>query len=149
MSAVYFIQCGDGGPVKIGKANDVEKRLTLLQIGSPYSLTLLGIMAGGRVDESELHRRFASSRMRGEWFAPTEELRAFIAAETTLPVAPEPEPVDLTSVRGMILSLGGTTATARLLGLPIKTVQGWKKKDHMPHYRRPALESAMAESAAA
>ena len=53
-------------------------RLSLLQTSSPYPLTVLAAIPGGRKDEIELHTRFASLRVRGEWFAAAPELVAFI-----------------------------------------------------------------------
>lgn len=78
--AVYFIQAGEDGPVKIGTAEDVAARLSELQTGSPAPLQLLGYVSGGRADEQMLHRRFAALRMRGEWFSPAPELIDFIVA---------------------------------------------------------------------
>lgn len=39
--SVYFIRAGDGGPVKIGLADDVPHRLRELQIGNHVELRLL------------------------------------------------------------------------------------------------------------
>jgi hypothetical protein len=76
---VYFAQSVDGGPIKIGCAVDVEKRLKSIQVGSPTKIVLLGvIMGGGHKKELELHKRFASQRMESEWFAVSEELLAEI-----------------------------------------------------------------------
>lgn len=82
---VYFIQCGNGGPIKIGKTDEPPmNRLLSFQIGNPYSLCLLGTMkCYSRNTESMLHERFAKSRIRGEWFEPTEDLLIFIALNVT------------------------------------------------------------------
>lgn len=70
-SFVYFIQCnGPDGPIKIGRASDVKKRLHALQSGNPYELALLG---HARFDdaafvEGGLHGAFEKFRIRGEWF---------------------------------------------------------------------------------
>lgn len=71
---VYFVQCGEDGPIKIGTAKDLRMRLSSLQIGCPYELRLLGAREGDMLTESELHRRFARYRIRGEWFEPSEGL---------------------------------------------------------------------------
>lgn len=73
---VYIIcdtRNGSNGPIKIGVANDPEKRILDLQVGNPYPLILRAkIECSGRKKayflESFLHRRFARSRMSGEWF---------------------------------------------------------------------------------
>jgi hypothetical protein len=66
---IYFIQAGDDGPVKIGLARDVWKRLSNLQTGVPTRLRLLGIIDGSAQKEKLLHRQFAAHRLRGEWFS--------------------------------------------------------------------------------
>jgi len=69
--AVYVIQAGDDGPVKIGyTSGPAEKRLRGLQTGNPYKLRILKVFDGDERHESELHRRFAGHRIRGEWFDP-------------------------------------------------------------------------------
>ena len=75
---VYFIQGADGGPVKIGKSYAPESRLRGLQTGSPDALRLVAVIPGYDEVEAKIHRRFAPARIRGEWFEPTNELRAFI-----------------------------------------------------------------------
>lgn len=73
-SGVYFIQQGNDGPIKIGYAADVEKRLATLQVGNPTPLNLLGVHKGTMKTEKELHKRFAEHRLSGEWFVPTPEI---------------------------------------------------------------------------
>jgi len=65
---VYFIQAGEGGPIKIGWAVDPRARLNELQVGCPEPLRLLMTLAGDGGLEAQLHRRFARIRPRGEWF---------------------------------------------------------------------------------
>jgi len=76
--AVYFLQAGEGGAVKIGLAKDARRRVALLKTGSPLPLTLIGLWADGSAeDEQALHRRFAGARVRGEWFEPVGDLIDF------------------------------------------------------------------------
>ena len=66
---VYFIQSVYGGLVKIGSAKDVNKRLKILQTGSPVPLVIIKIYKD--VDSSfeyELHNQFKQYRKYGEWF---------------------------------------------------------------------------------
>lgn len=72
---VYFVQCTITGRVKIGKAKDPERRFRSLKIGSPTRLKLLGAVNGGRAKENRLHSDLHESRLHGEWFAPTDEVR--------------------------------------------------------------------------
>ena len=76
---VYFIVCADTRRCKIGftKAHP-EKRLANLQTGSPGELVLCVMHPGTPDTERQLHERFASSRIRGEWFELTDELRAYM-----------------------------------------------------------------------
>ena len=81
---VYFVEMGDGGPIKIGKAIDIKKRILGLQTGSPYKIRLLGAEPNAYrstpgssptladimipTKEKELHSMFGCHRLEGEWF---------------------------------------------------------------------------------
>lgn len=73
---VYFITADfPDFPVKIGfteKRNDLRSKS--LQTGCPYPLRTLVIIPGTYGEERALHRRFASQRLQGEWFARTPDL---------------------------------------------------------------------------
>ena len=75
---IYFIQAETGkGPVKIGKANDVQSRLGSIQTGHPEKLTVVHTIEGVPIQvEQDLHKRFEAYRVRGEWF--TEDVIRFI-----------------------------------------------------------------------
>ena len=73
----YAIADGDG-LIKIGIACDVEARLAILQTGNARELRVVGVMDGNH--ENQLHERFASYRVRGEWFKDVDEIRAAFAA---------------------------------------------------------------------
>ena len=75
---VYFIRNSGTGQIKIGIAVDPNHRIKTLQTGSADRLELLGTMPGGRELESELHDRFAETRVGGEWFEPSGELADYI-----------------------------------------------------------------------
>lgn len=79
MSMVYFIQCGEDGPIKIGHTNgNVVWRLRQLQHSSPHELRILGVHEGDVSVERQLHERFAQDRVRSEWFNPSADLMAHI-----------------------------------------------------------------------
>jgi hypothetical protein len=80
--AVYFIQAGENGLIKIGFAKNVAKRLVKMQVDCPVPLRVIGVLQGERADEAGAHKRFAGDRARGEWFRPSDELSAYVA---TLP----------------------------------------------------------------
>lgn len=71
---VYFIRAGDDGPVKIGVAQDPDRRLREMQIGSPVLLTIIRVTEGHHDTEKWLHRHFAAQRQRGEWFTYCDEM---------------------------------------------------------------------------
>ena len=68
----YFIQGKATGLIKIGKAIHIRKRLAALQTGSPDELVCIFNIMGDW--EKRLHKKFASDRRHGEWFAPANIL---------------------------------------------------------------------------
>jgi hypothetical protein len=69
--------------VKIGKANNVAKRVETLQTGSPYPLKLLVTVPCRSEKHAEYleqmaHRIFKPYRIRGEWFDWTAPVRRLI-----------------------------------------------------------------------
>jgi hypothetical protein len=64
---VYFVQVVGDGPIKIGKANDPERRVNSLVTGIPYDITTLLLVPGGSL-EKDFHAYFFSCWMKGEWF---------------------------------------------------------------------------------
>jgi hypothetical protein len=77
---IYFLQDSASCLVKIGFALDVQSRVATLQTASPARLVLLACMDGDRHTEARLHQRFASARVRGEWFRPVPTLLSFLLA---------------------------------------------------------------------
>jgi hypothetical protein len=82
-SWVYFIQAGDDGPIKIGVSRKPKRRIESLRTASPVELRLIAVIVGGEKEEQALHRRFSEDRTHGEWFRPSSDLLAFIAALPT------------------------------------------------------------------
>jgi hypothetical protein len=70
MGYVYLIRNGSSFAFKIGIAHDVESRLAQLQTGNPVDLALESSYEFPNADHVErvLHQKWASRRMRGEWF---------------------------------------------------------------------------------
>lgn len=82
---IYFIQAGDGGPVKIGFCRTragVRRRLKGFQTSHAQELYLLGVHPGDLDDEQALHRAFRAAHIRGEWFRPTTDV--LFAAESQM-----------------------------------------------------------------
>jgi predicted GIY-YIG superfamily endonuclease len=71
---VYIISSGKNGPVKIGKAANVEERVLDLQTGNPIKLILLAKIhakshSHAMFMEKRFHEAFKKHRIRGEWFS--------------------------------------------------------------------------------
>ena len=75
---VYFIGVQPDGPIKIGYANNVQKRLGAIQTGNPCRLEVLATLPGGAAIERAIHLALADSRLNGEWFERTPKLLSFI-----------------------------------------------------------------------
>lgn len=73
---VYFIQHGDDGPVKIGKAFDPSARLIELQCGNPFPLELRGVVVAADRTEERLHALWRGHCIRGEWFGAQDRIIA-------------------------------------------------------------------------
>ncbi|MEJ0017506.1 MAG: GIY-YIG nuclease family protein [Acetobacteraceae bacterium] len=65
---VYFLQAGDGGPVKIGFSTDLSTRISSLKTGVFEAMKVLRVVEGTRDTERWLHDRFSAVHKRGEWF---------------------------------------------------------------------------------
>lgn len=72
----YIVQGFPLTPVKIGKAEDVERRITQIQTGHYTRLRVLLVLDGDH--ERELHERFSEYRLVGEWFMWSEKIEKFI-----------------------------------------------------------------------
>lgn len=76
---IYFIQAGDGGPIKIGRAGCVEERLIQIQTDNHEPVKLLCAVESHPTMERTVHGVFAHLNIRGEWFRPAPELLDFIS----------------------------------------------------------------------
>lgn len=78
---VYFIRRADGeGPIKIGCSQSPITRLQALACWAPYRLALLAQMPGDETLERRFHAKFVDQHSHSEWFFPSAELEADIAA---------------------------------------------------------------------
>ena len=82
---IYFIQAGDGGPIKIGLARDAHVRAKGLQTAHYETLRIIGIVEGDFETETRLHNLFANYRLRGEWFKPCTEILDYISSYCVSP----------------------------------------------------------------
>lgn len=77
---VYFARAEESRRVKIGfTATEPSARLASLQTGSPERLRLVAVVPGSIELERCLHDLLRASRLHGEWFDDTIEVRALLA----------------------------------------------------------------------
>jgi hypothetical protein len=72
----YIIQGDPTTPVKIGRTEDVARRLADLQTANPMTLRVLLVRDGDH--EAELHQLFAEDRIQGEWFHFSTRIRRYL-----------------------------------------------------------------------
>ena len=74
---VYFLRHALG-PIKIGVTINMGIRNNEFQQFSPWDIKLVAFVRGTSQHESFIHMMFAKSRIRCEWFFPTDELNNLI-----------------------------------------------------------------------
>jgi hypothetical protein len=126
--ATYIIRAGLAGPVKIGKADDVEQRRDELQTAHHETLHVLRVIDTAFDAEKVFHERFATSRIRGEWFEFEEAMLTFVPEEPKVVV---PVPVLGASLEAL-LAPWPTKELARRIGVTQKTIENWKRGKAKP-----------------
>lgn len=71
---IYFMFAKESRSVKIGMANDPKDRLSVLQIGNSASMEIITCIRARPELERVLHHYFRETRIRGEWFSPSQKL---------------------------------------------------------------------------
>lgn len=76
---IYAVQLGNG-PIKFGRAINVKKRLSHLQIGNPKPLRLLASQEteDDKHAEGAIHESCRADLIRGEWFKSSRRTRLFV-----------------------------------------------------------------------
>jgi hypothetical protein len=68
---IYVVEVlAEDRPVKIGVADDIEKRLGTLQGSVPFPLRVIALARGCRDLEGKWHVQHRAHRRNGEWFGP-------------------------------------------------------------------------------
>lgn len=138
---VYLIRAGEDGPIKIGHGKNPAARRSHLQGGSSQTLILLGILPGSKPEEQELHRRFDSDHIRGEWFRFNPAM--LIGAESPPKKErrekkkrdPSIHPVDASRARDfdeLIRSWPSISDLANSIGCPYGVVKQWRMRKSIP-----------------
>lgn len=161
---IYFIQCGAGGPIKIGVSDTPRQRMIDLQCASPFDMTMLKIAAGSFCEEGDLHDRFSEEHLRGEWFHPSVALLAYIQ---TLPSiitediakiatkAKRREPIPRLAIdqlrKWRRINKFSRARAAAVLGVPLKKYEAWeaepKVADALPTRQKIRIERALYRKA--
>jgi len=76
--AIYFIQAGEKGPIKVGYAVSPEGRLHTLQIGNHEKLYLLLTLPSDKEMEKKIHSDLKKFKIKGEWFKVTSDVLKYI-----------------------------------------------------------------------
>lgn len=134
---IYFVQAGRHGPIKIGAARDVARRLVKMRVDNHVDLHVLGVMDGDFRAERRLHQRFHEFRLFGEWFkaaAPIlEEAQRWPWSGDIKP----PRHVRLAAeTEGLIEALGGAKAAARLCRISVDALRKWHPSVPSKHWRQ-------------
>jgi Meiotically up-regulated gene 113 len=92
---VYLARSGADGAVKIGLTSiaAARGRFVKLQVDNAHPIKLVRFLDGGRKLEAELHTRFASLRLNGEWFTYTDAMLGDLgASDIPFPEPPQRDP---------------------------------------------------------
>ena len=112
-SYVYFILDSFSGALKIGKANDINIRISDLQTGNPNELTFLGYIECNSSEhakqlESLYHKEYNHLRVRGEWFEYDESIfRQFFKEETEFTPKEKRKPLIINTLFGETIEYFG------------------------------------------
>jgi hypothetical protein len=117
---VYIVAGDHPAAVKIGFTTKLHSRLAHLQTGMATDIFLCACFEGTVFDELDLHARFATDRMRGEWFRLSKR------------------------VRGKIESLRRGKRVQELILL----YQPSQRADPLPHYSRSAFATPNVKASA-
>lgn len=101
---IYFMREGTDGPVKIGRAADVELRRRAIHASGHPNMTVIRTLDAKDWVECWFHRRFSDHRIKGEWFSYVPEMIS--------DVPPDNEPDGLPISQG--LSSRGLTTRVHL-----------------------------------
>lgn len=124
--AVYFIQRGEDGPVKIGTAGNWLARIRSLQSAHVDKLHLRRLFVGGAAEEEDLHARFRPQRISREWYRPDPIVLRGPVDLTPLALSTAPKESLRPTEWGNILEPFPTKMVAQVSGTHLKTVDRWR-----------------------
>jgi hypothetical protein len=77
VGVVYFVEAEGTGFIKIGKTNNIEKRLRSLQTATPHRLILRKCLTGA-THEKNMHDFYKEYKIRGEWYKLDGKLKDYV-----------------------------------------------------------------------
>lgn len=128
---VYFIQAGEGGPVKIGFTDHIGRRISKMQSDNHERLRVIALYEGDQGAEVRIHEQLAAFRLRGEWFSPVENVLSYGC--DLRPLAFPAPAVDMpvwrkgVSVQAYFAQRGAQRLAASALGLNPAAVCQWHR----------------------
>lgn len=115
---VYIVRAGDTENVKIGWAEDVDRRLVTLQSGCWLPLNVVRVVDHIRQAETWFHHRFAEFHINGEWFRfHPDMLTADPVAEAPKPVTREPYPQHVELLGEILAFIAGNPMSESTFGV--------------------------------
>lgn len=137
---IYFVQFGDGGPIKIGTTTNLKRRMEALQNASPESLKVLATIEGGPNEEKILHNIMKADRLKGEWFNPSRLIMSVVKKAKETPSILEAEiyarsemVISANRVAKLAEMLGGKSAMSRACGVTPALITRWLKRGWIDH----------------
>lgn len=127
--AVYFIQAGGNGPVKIGRTEDPENRLRYLQTAHYEELQIIRVIDGGAETEAWLHRHYSRWRVRGEWFDYQDSMETISPPEESPPEPCYGSPTLTEFLNSGRISRGDF---AKRVGVSVEAVRLWERGERFP-----------------
>lgn len=122
MTGFVYAIGDENGRVKIGWSGDPLRRLDQIGSGCSSVVTLLGHIPATRVQEAEIQGLLKPWKVNREWFQLEGPVKAFVD------MLPRSDPVKITvnAIDELIDALGGTGATAQLMGVTDQAVSNWR-----------------------
>lgn len=77
----YVYMFYSAGKIKIGTSKNPTRRLDQANYASSAPVQLVWVGLGDRRTEHDLHNHFRASRLHGEWFALSDDIRSFVFPE--------------------------------------------------------------------
>ena len=96
---IYFVYSPKQDAVKIGFTKNFKKRLSGIQSSCSDKLQTLLLIDGGNKLETELHEKFHTDKLVGEWFRYSDSIKEFILTNTSLSVEDNEDDGHRTPVR--------------------------------------------------